>query len=181
METIKNLVSEENNENNSNQDNESIENTIEIECHNNSYQKYKYSNNPKINFNEVEESLLKESINIFENEKNIRKKKKYTGVKGRIIKKSRDNLLINNSNIMNKNLKPIKVLNTQINNISTITNNLQLDGDDITTLDENETNDYEENNSILIDDDEDEDDDDDENTNEDYQEEEESNEIISYN
>ena len=65
METIKNLVSEENNDNLSNQDNESIENIIESDYKvYNVPEKYNYTNKVEINLNQIEESLLKESINI---------------------------------------------------------------------------------------------------------------------
>lgn len=117
MEDIKNLVSEENNDNLSNQDNESIENIIESDYKvYNVPEKYSYTNKVEINLNQIEESLLKESINIIENEKNIKKKKKYTGVQGRILKKTKNNTTISNTTIVNQN--PISVNQREnINNI----------------------------------------------------------------
>ena len=117
MEDIKNLVSEENNDNLSNQDNESIENIIESDYKvYNVPEKYSYTNKVEINLNQIEESLLKESINIIENEKNIKKKKKYTGVQGRILKKTKNNTTISNTTILNQN--PISVNQREnINNI----------------------------------------------------------------
>ena len=110
METIKNMVSEENNDNPSNIEDESNDNEVEIEYKNIvAEQYYNYTNNPEINLNDIENSLLKESINIIDNEQVIKKKKKYTGVKGRIMKKSRDNLSVASSNISNQTIKPIKV------------------------------------------------------------------------
>lgn len=110
METIKNMVSEENNDNYSNVEDESNDNEIEIEYKNIvSEQYYNYTKNPEINLNDIENSLLKESINIISNDQVIKKKKKYTGVKGRIMKRSRDNLSTGTTNISNQTIKPIKV------------------------------------------------------------------------
>merc|ERR1711907_630502 len=54
METIKNMVSEENNDNCSNIEDESNDNEVEIEYKNNvSEQYYNYTNNPEINFNDI--------------------------------------------------------------------------------------------------------------------------------
>merc|ERR1711907_541955 len=65
METIKNMVSEENNDNYSNAEEESNDNEIEIEYKNIvSEEYYNYNKNPEINLNDIENSLLKESINI---------------------------------------------------------------------------------------------------------------------
>ena len=75
METIKNMVSEENNDNYSNIEEESNDNEVEIEYKNIiSEEYYNYTNKPEIHFNDIENSLLKESISIIDNEKIIKKK-----------------------------------------------------------------------------------------------------------
>ena len=109
MDTIKSMVSEENNDSYSNGDNESLED-IEINYHISKPEHYyRYSNNQEINFNDIENSLLKESFNILENEKIIKKKKKYSGVKGILLKKNRDNIISGNMSINTPNTYPIKV------------------------------------------------------------------------
>jgi hypothetical protein len=138
METIKNLVSEEN-ENNSNNDNDSNDNVNTDFEYKNYQQYYTYDKNPEINFNEVESSLLKESIHILESEKNLKKKKKYTGVKGRIMKKTRENILINNINVTNSNIKPIKLPENIVNKTTNNENENENENDDEY---EDESNDY---------------------------------------
>ena len=117
METIKNLVSEEN-ENISNNDNDSNDNVNTEFEYKNYQQYYTYNKNPEINFNEVESSLLKESIHIIENEKNMKQKKNYSGVKNRIMKKTRESIATNNINLINSNVKPIKLPENMINKSS---------------------------------------------------------------
>ena len=163
METIKNLVSEENNDNLSNQDNESIENIIESDYKvYNVPEKYNYTNKVEINLNQIEESLLKESINIIENEKNIKKKKKYTGVKGRIIKKSRDNTIINNTSTINT--KPILLNKREDINIYTGSDNNENKGEY-----EDEGEDYEDDEDEYEDEGDENEDEDNEDEDEDYE------------
>ena len=100
MKTIKNLVSEDNDNTSTLQDNFSYD-TSDYESKDKNIN-YTYTNNQDFNLNDIETTLLKESIHTIDNTDDSKRKKKYTGTKGRIIKKSipnnNRNSKINNSN-----------------------------------------------------------------------------------
>jgi len=87
METIKNLVTDKN-DNIFLSEEESIESTDSESKEN---EKFEYQKNQKeIILNEIDDKLLKDSIDFKIKDKILNKKKKLSGVKGRIIKKCRD-------------------------------------------------------------------------------------------
>jgi hypothetical protein len=124
MDIIKNLVSDDNKDNESFDSN--YENSIENEYKEHIY-KYKY--NPKIEFNELENSLLKESIQLMDQHSNNKNKIKSNSIKDKIIKKS----IVNN---INEN-----IINNQINN------EIQKNNKNIYQKKENQINDNNENDS----------------------------------
>ena len=115
METIKNLVSEDNDNNSLLQENCSYD-TGDYD-YKDKNTNYTYTNNQDFNLNDIETSLLKESIQTIEKSKDSRRKQKYTGTKGRIIKKTIPN---NNRNSKNHNTNSLIITEKEKQKMSEI-------------------------------------------------------------